>query len=106
MALSEKKKARVTGSTMFNALGFESLKVEKEHIYVFVKGRPPKDVDLEVQKYLDFGIANEIHAVSTLVRCIMPVVLPPCYIFLECGPTFIHGASRKNLIEVSMDGII
>ena len=36
-----RKKARVTGSTMFNALGFESLKAEKEHVYVFVKGRPP-----------------------------------------------------------------
>ena len=41
MALSEKK-ARVTGRTMFNALGFESLKAGKEHFYVFVKGRPPK----------------------------------------------------------------
>ena len=36
-----RKKARVTGSTMFNVLGFESLKAEKEHVYVFVKGRPP-----------------------------------------------------------------
>ena len=101
-----RKKARVTGGTMFNALGFESLKAEKEHVYVCVKGRPPKDVDLEVQKYLDFSIANKIHGVSMLVGCIMPGLLPPCYIFLECGPAFIHGASRKNLIEVSMDGII
>ena len=90
---------------MFNALGLESLKVEKEHVYVYGKGRLPKDVDLEDQKYLDFGIANEIHAVSTLVGCIMPVLLPPWYIFLECGPAFIHGASRKNLNKVSMDGI-
>ena len=29
-----KKKTRVTGSTLFNALVFESLKVEKEHVYV------------------------------------------------------------------------
>ena len=91
-----RKRARVTGSTMFKALGFESLKAEKEHVYVFGKGRPPKDVDPE----------NEIHAVATLVGCIMPVLLAPCYIFLECGPAFIHGLSRKNLIEVSMDGIV
>ena len=101
-----RKKARVTGSTMFKALGFESLKAEKEHIYVFGKGRPPKDVDPEVQKYLDFGTENEIHAVATLVGCIMPVLLAPCYIFLECGPAFIHGLSRNNLIEVSVDGIV
>ena len=28
-----RKKARVTGNTMFKALGFESLKAEKEHVY-------------------------------------------------------------------------
>ena len=105
MALSEKKR-RVTGSTMFNALGLESLKAEKEHMYVYVKGRPPKDVDLEVQKYLDSGIANKIHAVSMLVRCLTPTLLPPCSIFLECGPEFIHETSKKNLIEVSADGIM
>ena len=33
-------------------------------------------------------------------------ILPPCCIFLECGPTFIHGGSRKTLIEVSIDSII
>ena len=103
---SQRKKARVTGSTMFKALGFESLKAKKEYVYVFGKGRPPKDVNLELQKYFDFGIANEIHAVATLVGCIMPVLLPPCYIFLECSPAFIHGVSRKNLIEVSVDGIV
>ena len=91
---------------MFKALGFESLKAKKEHIYVFGKGRLPKDVNPEVQKYLDFGTENEIHAVATLVGCIMPVLLASCYIFLECGPAFIHGLSRNNLIEVSMDGIV
>ena len=29
-----RKKAGLTGSTMFKALGFESLKAEKEHVYV------------------------------------------------------------------------
>ena len=72
-----RKKARVTGSTMFKALGFESLKAEKEHIHVFGKGRPPKDVNPEVQKYLDFGTENEIHAVAMLVECIMPALLAP-----------------------------
>ena len=91
---------------MFKALGFETHKAEKDHVNVFVKGRPPKDVDQEIQKYIHFGIANEIHAVATLVGCIMPALLPPCYVFLESGPAFIHGSSWKNLIEVSVDGII
>ena len=65
---------------MFKALGFESPKAENEHVYVFVKGRPPKDIDLDVQKYLDFGITNEMHAVSTLVGCIMPAFSTLLYI--------------------------
>ena len=86
----------MTASTMVNALGFESLKAEKEHIYVFVKGRPAKDVNPEVQKYLDFGIANGIHSVSTLVGCIMPVLLPPPLLYLLGMWTSIHSWSLKE----------
>ena len=40
------------------------------------------------------------------LNMVLPVTLASCYIFLECGPAFIHGASRKNFIEISIDGII
>ena len=105
MASSEKE-SKSNWQHHVQSFCFESLKAEKEHVYIFGKGRPPKDVDPEVQKYLDFGTENKIHAVATLVGCIMPALLAPCYIFLECGPPFIHGLSRKNLIEVSVDGIV
>ena len=91
---------------MFRALGFDTLKEEKEHCYVYCKGRPPKDFTPEVQRYIQFGCENEIHAISTLVGLAMPELLPPCYVFLECGPMFIHGQNWRNLIKVSGDGML
>ena len=91
---------------MFRALGFDTLKEEKEHCYVYCKGRPPKDFSPEVQRYIKFGCENEIHAISTLVGLAMPALLPPCYVFLECGPMFIHGQNHRNLIDVSGDGML
>ena len=91
---------------MFRALGFDTLKEEKEHCYVYCKRRPPKDFSPEVQRYIKFGCENEIHAISTLVGLAMPALLPSCYVFLECGPMFIHGQNCRNLIEVSGDGML
>ena len=36
----------------------------------------------------------------------MPALLPPYYVFLECGPMFIHEQNWRNLIEVSGDGML
>ena len=85
-----RSKSRIIGSSMFRALGFDTLKEEMEHCYVYCKGRPPKDLTPEVQRYIQFSCENEIHAISTLVGPAMPALLPPCYVFLECGPMFIH----------------
>ena len=94
------------GSTLYTALGFDTLKKEKEHFNVFVKKRPEQDISTDVQKYLDFGNENAIHAVSTIVGLLLPALKPCCFSFCEVGPKFIHGQTRKNLIEVSADGII
>ena len=101
-----RSKARITGSSMFRALGFDTLKEEKEHCYVYYKGRPPKDFTPEVQRYIQFGCENEIHAISTLVDLATPALLPLCYVFLECGPMFTHGQNQRNLIKVSGDGML
>ena len=61
------KKAMLTGSSMYKALGLDTLKAEKLHVNVHVKGRPQPDVSAEVQKYLDFSNKNEINAMATLV---------------------------------------
>ena len=43
-----------TGSTLYTALGFDTLKKEKEPFNVFVKKCPEQDISTDVQKYLDF----------------------------------------------------
>ena len=57
-------------------------------------------------RYIQFGYENEIHAISTLVGLAMPALLPTCYVFLECGPMFIHRQNWRNLIKVSGDGML
>ena len=95
-----------TGSTLYTALGFDTLKKEKEHFNIFVKKHPEQVISTDVQKYLDFGNENAIHAISTIVGLLLPALKPCCFSFYEVGPKFIHGQTRKNLIEVSADGII
>ena len=98
--------ALITGSTMMKALGFDTLKAEKQHVNVFVKKRPQPEFSDDVKKYINFGKENEVHAISALVGLILPALKPKCYSLYEVGPQFIHGKTRQNLIEVSADGII
>ena len=98
--------ALITGSTMMKALGSDTLKAEKQHVNVFVKKRPQPEFSDEVKKYINFRKENEVHAISTLVGLILPALKPKCYSFYEVGLQFIHGKTRQNLIEVSVDGII
>ena len=98
--------ALITGSTMMKALGFDTLKAEKQHVNMFVKKRPQPEFSDDVKKYINFRKENEVHAISTSVGLILPALKPKCYSFYEVGPQFIHGKTRQNLIEVSVDGII
>ena len=43
--------ALITGSTMMKALGFDTLKAEKQHVNVFVKKRQQPEFSDEVHKY-------------------------------------------------------
>ena len=54
----------------------------------------------------DHGTRNKINAIATLVSTIVPAYLPACFAFYEVGPCFISGESRKNILEVSADGIL
>ena len=98
--------ALVTGSTLMKAVGFDILKVEKQHVNVYVKKRPAPEIPDDVKKYIKFGQENKVHAISTLVGLMLPALKPKCYSFYEVGPQFIHGQTRENLIEVSADGVI
>ena len=41
------KKSMLTGSSMYKALGLDTLKSEKDHVNVHVKGKPKPDVSPE-----------------------------------------------------------
>ena len=98
------KKTQLTGSTMYKALGLETLKVQKEHFYVHVKGKQAKTVTPEVQRMMDYGTENEIHAIVTLVALILPTVRPPCFSVYELGSFSMNG-NIKNLLIASPDGL-
>ena len=51
------------------------MKKEKEHYNVFVKKHPEQDISTDVQKYLDFGNENAIHAISTCYQYNLAVSL-------------------------------
>ena len=91
--------ALLMGSMMMKALGFDTLKAEKQHVNVYIKKRSAPEFTDEVKE-------NEVHAISTLVGLILPALKTKCYSLYEVGPQFIQGQNRVNLIEVSADGII
>ena len=103
---SIRKKARVTGSTLRNAIGLDTLAKQKDHFYEKVLGRTPPPTTPQLQKMFDHGRKNEVNAISTLVGTVIPAMLPKCFAFFEVGPKFIHSETRQHLIEVSADGFI
>ena len=72
---SLRDKSRMTGSTMFQALGCASLKDQQSHYDKVFKGKLQK-VSPELQALFDHGNANEINAVATLTGKILPVYFP------------------------------
>ena len=94
------KKAVITGCTLYEGLGFETLKAEREHVNFFVKNRPAPQVSSDVQKYMEFGKNNEVHAISTLVGTILPALKPSCYNFYKVGPRFFV---RMHICQHSYD---
>ena len=69
-----RRTALLTGSTIMKALGFDTLKAEKQHVNVYVKKRPAPDFTDEVKKYIQFRKENEVHAISMLVGLILPAL--------------------------------
>ena len=85
-----------TGSTLYTSLGFDTLKKEKEHFNIFVKKHPEQVISTDVQKCLDFGNENAIHAISTIVGLLLPALKLCCFSFYEVGPKFIHGTNKEK----------
>ena len=101
-----RKKAKVTGSTLYKALGLESLAHLKSHHYEFVKKRTPPDFPPDVKLCLQYGQENEKHVVATLVGAFLPALKLKCFAFMEVGPKLMTIKGESNFIEVSADGVI
>ena len=68
--------AAVTGSTIYKAVGMETLKEQQVHHDFVFKGKPRPQPPPEVQRNMQHGIVNEINAVATLVAKVIPVYYP------------------------------
>ena len=101
-----RNEARIMGSTIYNGIGLDTLKKQKEHYNEFIKGLPPKEHSADVKAYMKHGMDNEIHGVATLTGIFMPAFMPLCCKFIENGANFIHGKDTHRLIEVSTDGLL
>ena len=70
-----RKGAVLTGSTLYQALGFSSIKDMQSH-YDEVHYGKEKPVSPELEKCFAHGCENEVHALGTLLGKIMPVFYP------------------------------
>ena len=74
-----RKQARVTGSTLNNALGLDTLQKQKQHHYIHIRGREPAPVPEDLQKKFDYGRKKRSKRCSYTYfnssACISPCVL-------------------------------
>ena len=66
----------VTGSTIYQSLGLDGLKVQRDHFDKVVYGIQPIEKPPDVLTAMEHGTKNEINAVATLVGEILPVLYP------------------------------
>ncbi|KAK3083520.1 hypothetical protein FSP39_024656 [Pinctada imbricata] len=64
--------AAVTESTVYKAIGLETLRAEQLHFDEVVRGKPKLLVPQDVEVRLQHGQTNEINGIATLVAVILP----------------------------------
>lgn len=97
-----RSKATFTGSTLYAALGLDTLKKQTEQFdFVRFKKQKSQEVNEDVRQRMALGIDNEINAVSTLVSKFLPVFYPDL-LFVEDG--FYWATHNAESLVVSPDG--
>ena len=71
-----RNQAKVTGSTLYKAIGCDGLGKQKDHFEKVICGVPEKEHSAEVKAMMDWGTTNEVNAVATVVGKILPVLEP------------------------------
>ena len=100
------KKAKVTESTMFNALGWSSLLDLEQHHYQFLKKHSFPPFPEDVKKRMNYGNENEKNIIATVVGNLLPALLPQCFVYQEVGSVFVDVTGEENFLEVSSDGYL
>ena len=73
-----RSEACVTGSTVYRAIGLESLRAEQGHFDEVFRAKPPMEPTNETKANMRHGIENEINGIATLVSVVMPSFFHKC----------------------------
>ena len=101
--LQLRKESRVTGSTLFRALGLATLREQQEHFDCVYYGieRPISD---KLQSFFDCGTREELNALGTLLGKIVPVYFPQLT-YIEDGCEIMDLGDSRAIISGDGTGI-
>ena len=101
----ERKKAKITGSTIHRALGLSTLKEQQLHFDQVKDGKETYSTSVgeHIMRAMEHGSCNEINGVGTLVGKVLPVYMLT-EVFFEEGFYSIKHAIESEFIIVSPDG--
>ncbi|CAC5409745.1 unnamed protein product [Mytilus coruscus] len=98
-----RKKFKLTGSTLYEGIGLDTLKNQQRHFDKVVRGvNTQEEFSEEVRNRMPHGIVSEVHAIATLVGKIVPLYHPDLQ-FVEEGDRIIFCEDRPFIL-VSPDG--
>ncbi len=98
-----RQRAKVTGSSLYKALGLDTLKQQRKHFERVINKSEPKPADPKLQHILQYGTDNEINAVATLVGKVLPSMYPDVS-YYEDGCHVLCNGSEDPFMVVSPDG--
>ena len=94
---------KVTGSSLYGALGLDLLKNQQAHFDKVINGRKETDeIPEDVRKRMEHGTTSEIHAVATLASKVLPFYFPYMK-YIEEGVHLVYDNDLPYII-VSPDG--
>ena len=98
-----RKSAKVTGSTIYTALGLDGTQRMKEHFEHVICGIPKRTPSEEIKSAMEYGTANEANAIATIVGKVLPTFYPHLKYFEE-GCVEVKAPDGKTFMIVSPDG--
>lgn len=103
---------RLTGSSLHEGLGLESLKLQQRHFDKVVrKIETSEAISEDVAKRMEHGTMSEVHAIATLIAKILPFYYPDltyveegAHVIRRNGAPFILVSPDGSLGKINLDG--